>query len=1037
MKMTTIMKNKINFTIALLLASIAAFAQSPHAAQLYGMTQYGGPDHKGSIFHFTPSTQTVTVDYNFQIKVKGKNPKCDIVTDNNGKYYGTTTRGGTNDFGVLFSWDSISSVYVELYNFTGIDGNDARGAMQLYNGKFYGMTNSGGANNAGVIYEWDIAANTYTKKYDMDSTNGSNPDGSLTLVGNLFYGFTHNGGANNVGVLFSWNPLSNVYTKLYDCTTANGANPVGKLVPFNSKLYGMTNLGGTLNHGVIYEWNYTTNVYTKKHDFDSINGQHPMGFLTLYNNKFYGLTYDGGIYETPSLYDHYGVIFEWNPSTNSFLNKRNLGALNGNVQTSHGPLSSLTLKGNIFYGISSEGGARRTAIFSWNPATNVYTDLYWNSSSLTYCEGSRWAPGLNAYGSLLLSGNKLLGSFALGGGEDVGTISEYYPDSNQITRSVHMGAADAAYPRASLSKFGKKLVGVSYNGGRNHQGNIFEWDWDTQIFTERFEMTGYNTGIFPMSTLSFLNGKFYGFNTYGKSIYGNLGSTFGTRYYQDFFSWDPVSNIYQSYPNLIPTSSPVSFTTANNRLVMPLPQTTLLTPPNTSSYISVLQYDPTNSTLNDSIKIHGGSAFVCYQNLISANGLIYNNGKYYGMSVGSFGPSGFESIGTIFEWDTTLTHGVLRLSFSDSTTGSYPTGDLVFVDSVFYGLTTGISTYIAGLFKWNPVTNTATLLSYYSGYGTPTYSNGKLYWLAGSIDQKVVEYDIVLETILEYNLPTYPGNTPVLYEWINSNCPNLSYPKLVEVIPNKDPVLSNVPDTQSICSNQNHTATFTLSDLDNDTMSFQISSSDTNLISLQNISISNVDTTYTITYSSVNNQTGVSTLSFIADDGYGGLVNFSFLVNVIASPSTAVTQNSATLSANQNGATYQWIDCNNNSAIAGATNQSFTASTSGNYAVAVTINNCTDTSACVSGAPVGIDEIVFQNQILIHPNPAHDEIQISITKNTSEQIYSVALINTIGQVLIEEKQIINPINTSVLSNGIYFINIQTDKAFYKTKFIKQ
>jgi len=56
---------------------------------------------------------------------------------------------------------------------------------------------------------------------------------------------------------------------------------------------------------------------------------------------------------------------------------------------------------------------------------------------------------------------------------------------------------------------------------------------------------------------------------------------------------------------------------------------------------------------------------------------------------------------------------------------------------------------------------------------------------------------------------------------------------------------------------------------------------------------------------------------------------------------TTLSLNDNTLMANQSGATYQWLDCNNNFAeIAGATNQTFTATQNGSYAVEITLNNC-------------------------------------------------------------------------------------------------
>src|SRR5690606_30664108 len=53
------------------------------------------------------------------------------------------------------------------------------------------------------------------------------------------------------------------------------------------------------------------------------------------------------------------------------------------------------------------------------------------------------------------------------------------------------------------------------------------------------------------------------------------------------------------------------------------------------------------------------------------------------------------------------------------------------------------------------------------------------------------------------------------------------------------------------------------------------------------------------------------------------------------------------LTADEIGASYQWIDCDNgNVSISGETNQSFTATGNGNYAVEVTQNGCTATSLC-------------------------------------------------------------------------------------------
>lgn len=1012
------MKSLYTTFFFLLIGTLTAIAQSPHAAKLYGMTQYGGTIHNGSIFHFTPETQTITVDYEFQTIVKGKAPKCDIVSGNNGQYYGTTTAGGLNNAGVIFKWDSLTSEYQEIYNFSGIDGNDARGGMVLYNSKLYGMTNLGGIHNSGVIYEWDIVNNIYIKKIDMDSISGKNPIGSLTLIGNLFYGSTISGGTYNKGVLFTYDPTANVYTKVFDFDSISGSNPVGKLAPYNSKLYGMTKKGGTNNLGVIYEWNYSTNTVIKKHDFNGINGRLPMGSLTLYNNKFYGMTPSGG---NDTIH---GIIFEWNPTNNVFTQKKEF------ANNSYAPIGSLTMKDGLFYGITSLG-ASQGCIFTWDPSSNILKNLFYNRPSpfdpRVTCNEYKVSTGTFPYCTFFLSGDKLLGSSSSDGSENAGIIFEYYPDSNQITRSVHMLASDGKYPRGSLTRVGNKLFGFTTYGGINHDGNIIEWDMDAQQFTERYSFAGDNTSIWPQGTPTLLNGELYGMNSRGKSLYLNSASSYLNRGFSEIFSWNPTNNLYQRHYNLDnQTSLPVSFSVFNNGLIFPL-QKTVTYPSAPSSYFAMAQFDPLTNILKDSIQVLGGGAFVNYQNSQSGNGLTYYNGKYYGMTPGGWNPAvGFEMKGTIYEWDTLLNYGTHRLNLVDSIGGTYPTGDLVLVDSVFYGLTSGVSSEgiynNGGLFRWNPTTNVCKRLTYLGGFGTPTYSNGKLYWLCGSAQQSIAEYDIANDTTLFYSLPEYLSSPPnVPYSWFDFGCAENAYLKLLEVIPNEVPVLVSAPVTQQICSDQSGATTFTITDADNDTLQFDVSSSNGTIIPLQNISISNAGNVYTISFLAAS-QSGSSTISIVANDGYGGSVSFSFIIQVHSIPDSTITQNGISLIANESNASYQWVDCNNNNTpLTGATQQIFTPTISGNYAVIITDPlGCSVISDCILVTTVGINEQDTSTRFIIYPNPTNGELII----NPINDVSRIDVFDVLGQRIFSIKPYnSNVFNVSKLSSGIYIVKI--------------
>jgi hypothetical protein len=80
----------------------------------------------------------------------------------------------------------------------------------------------------------------------------------------------------------------------------------------------------------------------------------------------------------------------------------------------------------------------------------------------------------------------------------------------------------------------------------------------------------------------------------------------------------------------------------------------------------------------------------------------------------------------------------------------------------------------------------------------------------------------------------------------------------------------------------------------------------------------------------------------------------------------SITQTGVMLEANQGGATYQWLDCDDNNAILnGETNQSYTPAITGNYAVEMTINGCADTSDCFLVDYTGIEELFAGEKELV------------------------------------------------------------------------
>lgn len=93
-------------------------------------------------------------------------------------------------------------------------------------------------------------------------------------------------------------------------------------------------------------------------------------------------------------------------------------------------------------------------------------------------------------------------------------------------------------------------------------------------------------------------------------------------------------------------------------------------------------------------------------------------------------------------------------------------------------------------------------------------------------------------------------------------------------------------------------------------------------------------------------ETGTYTINYISAEGCDSSYTLSLIVTEV---NTDVVTSESTLTASNEDATYQWLDCSASySPITGATDQSYTATTSGSYAVEVTQDGCIDTSTCMN-----------------------------------------------------------------------------------------
>ncbi|MGE0561788.1 MAG: GEVED domain-containing protein [Flavobacteriales bacterium] len=173
-----------------------------------------------------------------------------------------------------------------------------------------------------------------------------------------------------------------------------------------------------------------------------------------------------------------------------------------------------------------------------------------------------------------------------------------------------------------------------------------------------------------------------------------------------------------------------------------------------------------------------------------------------------------------------------------------------------------------------------------------------------------------------------------------------------------------------------------------------------------------------------------------SSEGCDSVVTLNLTINTV---DNSTSTNANTITANVMGATYQWLDCDNNNAIiAGETNQNYIATANGNYAVEVTQNGCTDTSSCVNITGVGLEE--YNKTIAaIYPNPTLGEFTINL-KNAPTSSVGFTLTTLEGKVIQQEQKVSSTTIVMGLSEqpkGIYLLKIEDAQSVNVYKIIRQ
>jgi uncharacterized repeat protein (TIGR03803 family) len=234
---------------------------------LYGTTSSGGASGHGTVFQLKPNsdgTWTETVLHSFNLN-DGAIPSSDLIFDQVGNLYGTTSLGGNlsgcNDgCGVVFkltpnpdgSW--TESV---LHTFTDVPDGRFPNAGLIFDqaGNLYGTTVDGGADGNGTVFKLTPNLDgswTETVTYNFTGgADGADPYGSLIFntAGDVYGTAVYGGDVNcflpyGCGVVFKLDPTGKE-TVLHTFTGRDGIGPSSALIfDATGNLYGTTGQGG-------------------------------------------------------------------------------------------------------------------------------------------------------------------------------------------------------------------------------------------------------------------------------------------------------------------------------------------------------------------------------------------------------------------------------------------------------------------------------------------------------------------------------------------------------------------------------------------------------------------------------------------------------------------------------------------------------------------------------------------------------------------------------------------------------------------------
>jgi uncharacterized repeat protein (TIGR03803 family) len=351
--------------------------------------------------------------YAFKGGGDAESPTANVIRDNNGNFYGTTTFGGANNLGSIFMLAPDGTETV-LYSFIGgSNGNSpVAGLVRDKEGNLSGTTPwSGSGCGCGVVFRVGPDGSEIVLHAFAGGSDGAIPKAGLTAgkKGSL-YGTTQSGGKFSAGTVFRISRNGSEKVLHSFGSGSDGSSPVANVI-FDQAgdLYGTTESGGAGGDGTVFEIAADGTESVLRAFSGSNEGSDPVGGLVMdASGNVYGTTEYGGSNACGGL--GCGTIFELAPD------------------------------------------GTETVLYSFTGATDG---------------------GYPTAGLIIGKGGNLYGTTSFDGSDGAGNVFKLAPDGTETVLHSFTDGSDGGYPAAGLTKDELGYIGGTTPAGGNGYGTVF------------------------------------------------------------------------------------------------------------------------------------------------------------------------------------------------------------------------------------------------------------------------------------------------------------------------------------------------------------------------------------------------------------------------------------------------------------------------------------------------------------------------------------------------------------------------------------